>query len=171
MGIFFDYGCVHRRDYFGDPLHCLGCILTDQLDMEQDHYKGVKNTIITHWLYNKETDENGDIKGWNRDNIKQAFEDYHIRDIKAEAKELDSTRYTHRTFGANENERYYTIAGTDPYDRETEERQRPDAAATLTGKMGNRFRSPFVKEPLPDLTDPFSYIRKNRYMGHAQVPL
>ncbi len=126
LGVFFFFAEAQWLQIQGLPAlpECYGCRLTYYLRRETDHYKAKKRSIIKTWLK--------DDDGWNTTDLRKATEDYDLFAIEHLASELDYLR------------RKESMEGEDPYDRETNERQRPYTYDETKGFRGAFLRSPEV---------------------------
>jgi hypothetical protein len=129
QGVFFSYAEI-RDMVTGDLPRCLGCRLTQYLQIEQDHYKLHKRYIIRHWL--RETGG-----GWNDTNIQKCIRDFLTKNVQRQAEQLDDLRLADMTIGIGPLEK--------TYDRETDERQVPLQPHELN-RLGGHSRSPLVTD-------------------------
>lgn len=147
MGVFFPYDpyTMNRNVQVKTTLQeCLGCKLTYCLRRETDHYKSQKRCIVKQWL--READGT-----WNTTDLRRAIEAYEYHGVEEMARDLDEERFLDMT------------EGPDPYDRETEERQRDLTHDETKGKRGGFLRSPEVCESKAGehyyVTDPNFYYK------------
>lgn len=136
MGVFFDIRLARDNNLTNRVEHpiCYGCHLTKALREEADHYKAQKRRIVKRWLREEERDPYTDeiVATWNTTNLGKAIEDFHLKEIEVMAQCLDDQRASDMT------------RGRDPYDRETQERQRPYTEKETRGRRGFYLRSPDV---------------------------
>lgn len=149
LAVFFSYKEIFETQKFGQDLCCLGCRLTSILRGERDHYKHEKRRIITTWLKTS--------KGLNGDNLNRSLYDFVDRDIQGVARRLDQLHLQESTMGP------------DPYDKENNERQIPIPWERLNNKRGTQYRSPTIKEKLPDTNGGVDWWRAARYDGHGMT--
>ena len=135
-------GALHQ---IPSSMTCLGCLLTNHLNSEPDHYKREKRDIIKDWLYN----EPG---GWNHDDLAKAIEDFAVLNVEQQARSLDKLRYLEmhpfqkgvmnklRSIGIRPSQEGYM-----PVDHEYQEGQVPLTKQEL-GRLGMKTRSPTVHE-------------------------
>lgn len=70
FGIFFHYEEWTQAHWFTPGIYemlCLGCMLTDYLNMETDHKKPQKMDMVKNWLRNSDGT-------WNEDDIRKALD-------------------------------------------------------------------------------------------------
>jgi hypothetical protein len=165
MGVFFSIPHARPDPVTGRLQHpeCYGCLLTFHLRREQDHYKTEKRRLIKEWLI--EHDEIANTATWNTTDLSKALEDYEFHNIEQMAANLDQQRYMEKTYGS------------DPYDKETQERQKPRTARELNNRRGNPLRSPDVVKSKAEEKAYFAnddsykwhFEFHNKYDGHGHI--
>ncbi|ESZ98090.1 hypothetical protein SBOR_1469 [Sclerotinia borealis F-4128] len=164
FGLYFSYGMIRnfKMDNQDRPT-CMACKLIEYLDMESDHYKIEKRTIIKHWCWDYSlTNEDPRVIGdWNTQNLPRflrAFRRTQGQRVKRLARLLDSIRESE--------ERYRQIF------HETDEVQRPINHQALGRRGHYGIRAPTVDEKKAiesgRLQREWDYFRTDRINGHGQ---
>ena len=159
LGKFFYYGQI--RDAMMDgtlnqspsTITCLGCMLTNYLNSEIDHYKREKRDIIRSWLHSPFT-------GWNHNNLPKALDEFAGLNIEERAEDLDKWRYQEMHPSEEAMKR-----GVMSVDHEYNEGQVPLTRDEL-GRLGKKNRSPEVTEKF-ESTDQWNIIDKSRLWSHG----
>ncbi|CZR55330.1 uncharacterized protein PAC_05217 [Phialocephala subalpina] len=179
LGVFFSH--FHAPVRLDNQRHlaierCYGCMLTHILRREVDHYKQKKRQIVKEWLSEERLEEDTTginpvmvkVRDWNRIDLRKAVEvDYYLHDAEQTAINLDNRRQRDMTVVSKKN--------PDPYDRETQERQRPLQDSETRGLTGMGGRAPDVLKEKefericlnPVGADKFQWYRRDRYTGHG----
>lgn len=126
-GVFFDFKVI--RGYRANPEFgraCLGCMLTEKLDKENDHFKQSKMQIMSSWV--NDVSEDGDILK-NTDDVAKLLEDFEKKKILKQAQSLDVLRHN-----------FILARG---FDRETQEVQKK-----IPKQVGRSLRGDFLSAPM-----------------------
>ncbi|KAM3069344.1 hypothetical protein ACMFMG_010847 [Clarireedia jacksonii] len=156
-GVYFNYAQI--RKYQLDPIdrpRCMGCMLSDYLDLEEDHYKRQKRTIIKRWLYHvdewNDTEEKFGL--WNQTDLSKAIGDFEKRGVIGAAHKLDTQRMRAMQQGA---------------DHEYHEIQRPLPVVTEGRRGAHGVQAPTTTDkPLENLYKQWAWFREDRIDAHGK---
>ena len=160
LGIFYSFTEIREARNLGllnrpqSVVRCLGCMLTADLEAEQDHYKLIKRRIIAKWLQ--------DDEGLNTNNLPRALEEYDEKNINEDIQSLDELRFKHMHYGPSHQR----------FDREHAERQN-ELSREEKGRLGMKNVAPhigdeenwFVAQKHNERQ--WTYICKDRLWGHG----
>lgn len=128
-GVFFQYRVIKQYNLNSiNGLSCLGCMLSEYLDSEVDHFKNLKHDIMDKWIT-----DGVDSAGWivkNTNDVGRLLDNFFSRDVLGMAQTLDGIR-------ANFQEKH----GFDP---ETAERQKPVTDQVIRSKRGAFLSAPMI---------------------------
>jgi hypothetical protein len=94
-GVYFNYAQIRKYQLDSvDRPRCMGCMLSDYLDSEEDHFKMEKRSIIKRWLYypNMWNDDAEQFGMWNQTDLPKAIEDFKKKGVIGAAHQLDIKR-------------------------------------------------------------------------------
>ncbi|PQE21773.1 ribosomal L36 protein [Rutstroemia sp. NJR-2017a WRK4] len=153
-GVYFNYAQIRKYQLDSvDHPRCMGCILSDYLDIEEDHYKREKRTIIKRWLYHPDMWNDGEEEFgmWNQTDLLRAIEDFEKKGVVGAAHKLDLKRLRASI------------------DHETHEVQRPLPVATEGRRGAHGIQAPTTTDKLDQISHKqWDWFRGDRINAHGQ---
>ncbi|PQE03343.1 ribosomal L36 protein [Rutstroemia sp. NJR-2017a BBW] len=153
-GVYFNYAQIRKYQLDSvDRPSCMGCMLSDYLDIEEDHYKRRKRTIIKRWLYHPDMWNDGEEEFgmWNQTDLLKAIEDFEKKGVVGAAQKLEMERLR------------------SPIDHETHEVQRPLPVATEGRRGAHGIQAPTTTDKLDQISHKqWDWFRGDRINAHGQ---
>lgn len=161
-GVYFSYAQIRKCQL--DPVdrpECMGCMISDYLDIEEDHYKMHKRSIIKRWLYyaaiwNDAEEKHG---SWNETDLSKAIKDFNDKGVVEAARKLDEQRKR----DMQQRDDY------DPIDHECHEIQRPLPVETGGRRGVYGIQAPTTTDKAVEKScEQWAWFRADRINAHGQ---
>jgi hypothetical protein len=153
-GVYFNYAQIrkYQLDRVDCP-RCMGCMMSDYLDCEEDHYKKQKRSVIKKWLYHPDVwnDDEEEFGVWNQTDLSKAIEDFEKKGVVGAAHKLDIRRMR------------------DSIDHESHEVQRPLSVETEGRRGAHGIQAPTTSDkPTEAFHQQWAWFRGDRINAHGQ---